>query len=46
MKAITILVFTLLISLAVLFMLLEFYFLSMLFSGMGILQVFYLEFNK
>ena len=46
MKGITNLIFTLLISLAVLFMLLEFYFLSMLFSGMGILQVFYLEFNK
>jgi hypothetical protein len=46
MKPITILIFGLLLMLSIQFLLLEFYILSMLFSGMGIFQVIFLEWNK
>ena len=46
MKPITILIFALLLMLSIQFLLLEFYILSMLFSGIGIFQVIFLEWNK
>ncbi len=45
MKLITIFILALLLMLSVQFLFLEFYILSMLFSGIGIFQVIFLEWN-